>query len=84
MVNENEWMLKMEALTKENLTIDGTQQIAYIFPKGYEYGGQKGDCSFFVIPIRHGDVWYELHGVGDAKTVTDTYKEILSSFRFTK
>jgi hypothetical protein len=83
-INENEWMLRMEAPTKENITIDGTEQVAYIFPRGYECGGQKGDCSFFVIPIRHGNVWYELHGIGDAKSVTNTYKDIFSSFKFTK
>lgn len=84
-VNENEWMMRMEAPKKESVIIDGTEHIAYIFPDGYEgCDSRTDDCSFFVIPIRKGNVWHELHAIGDAKTVTDTYKEIFSSFKFTK
>ncbi|HEY4512063.1 MAG TPA: hypothetical protein VJH63_00160 [Candidatus Paceibacterota bacterium] len=86
-----------DAPKKQEAVIAGSSQIAYIFPDGYEYcdpslydvpEGQivaaKGDCSFFTIPIKFNNYWYRLGATGDAKEYSGIYKEIFSSFKFTK
>lgn len=85
LVNENEWMLKHEAPTSTQVSINGSTQTAYIFPRGYECAmgnPDDPDCSFFVVPIYHNGLWYEIHASGDATIVNEMYSDILSSFRF--
>lgn len=81
-VNGKEWLLKHETLQTAQVTIKGSAQTAYMFPNGYECYGTKSsdDCSFFVIPILSKGVRYELHANGDARTVTQLYKDIFSTF----
>jgi hypothetical protein len=82
-VNQNEWMLKYSTSQVAKIIVNNTPQTAYVFPNGYEcYGAEPGDdCSFFVIPILSNGVWYELHANGDAKTITQLYKDIFLTFK---
>lgn len=85
-VNEREWLLKHGTDFKQTIPIARTHQTAYIFPEGHECrmaDPERIDCSFFVVPIFYNDMWYELHAIGDAQTVTNEWRDILSSFRFT-
>lgn len=82
-VNEKKSMLPYEALFTQEITINGTKQTAYIFPSGYEFcDALKDDCSFFIVPIYRDGVWYELHARGNARTINEQWKDILSSFKF--
>jgi hypothetical protein len=83
-VDAKEWMLKYEALQQDKIIIDGTDETAYIFPSGYESCEEESPkaCSFFEIPIKRGNTWYDLGAKGDAQTVSDFYRNIFSTFHF--
>ena len=86
LVNEKEWLIKMETLFTQEVTVAGAKYTAYIFPEGYEChmaDPDRKDCSFFVVPIFRDGVWYELHAQGDARAITSEWSKILSSFKFT-
>lgn len=67
---------------KEQVTIEGKVQTAYVYPNGHEcYDSKPGDdCSFFTIAIPRNNVVYLLQARGDAKQVTSLYRDILSTF----
>lgn len=85
-VNQNEYPLLSEASITEKVVINGILETAYIFPEGYECrmrNPAKKDCSFFIIPIHHNGLWYEIKITGEAKNISEFHKKILSTFKFT-
>ncbi len=85
-VNQKDSILKNEAPATEKVIIDGVPQVAYLFPEGYEChmrNPNQKDCSFFIIPINHNGLWYEIKIIGEAKNVSEAHKKILSTFKFT-
>ncbi len=86
LINEREWLLKHSTSFKQPIAIGEAQHTAYMFPRGHECGmadHETIDCSFFVVPIFYNGMWYELHAMGGAQTVTNEWRSIVSSFRFT-
>lgn len=84
-VNQKDSILKNEAPATEKVIIDGVPQVAYLFPEGYEChmrNPNQKDCSFFIIPINHNGLWYEIKIIGEAKNVSEAHKKILSTFKF--
>ncbi len=84
-INRNERTLKDRAKKTQPITIGGQAATAYLFPDGYgcTVSTEDPDCSFFLIPVQHNGVWYELTGANNAKTL-DAYMPILASFTFTR
>ena len=84
-INRKERTLKNEAPKTESITIAGQTATAYLFPDGKDCKPTKTDpdCSFFIIPIQRGGVWYEISVANEAVTL-DAYRAILASFKFTK
>lgn len=86
-VDQKEYPLLSEAPVKEKIVINGILQTVYIFPEGYEClmrDPERKDCSFFTVPIYHNGLWYSIKIIGEAKTVSEAHKMIISSFKFTK
>lgn len=84
-VNQNESLIKNSAIKTEIIKINGENRTVYMFPEGYEChmrNPNKKDCSFFIIPIYHNGYWYEIKAEGKAESVSDLYREILSTFKF--
>lgn len=81
-INRDERDLKEFAPVTEAVTVGGKTATAYIFPDGYDCTDDP-DCSFFLIPVFHNGVWYEIVAANDAKTL-DAYRTILASFSFTQ
>ena len=84
-INRKERTIKNQAPKKESITVGGEATTAYIFPDGLDCKPTKTDpdCSFFIIPIQRGGVWYEINVANEAGTL-DAYRTVLSSFKFTK
>lgn len=85
-VSEKERLLKYSAIFKQPIAIGETPQTAYMFPRGHEChmaDPERIDCSFFIVPIFYNGMWYELHAIGGAQTITNEWSSIVSSFRFT-
>lgn len=84
-VNQKEAQLKYSAPQRYPITVLGSTQAAYAFPEGYEClmaDPERRDCSFFIVPLYHSGLWYELLAKGDARTITTLYEDILSTFAF--
>lgn len=82
-VNDKKSMIPYESLSTEKIIIDSVERTAYIFPNGYEFcDTHKDDCSFFIIPIYRDEVWYEIHARGNARVISEQWKDILASFVF--
>ena len=72
---------------KQDVSINNTTYTAYVFPEGYECfdriererSGQT--CGYFVVPIKYNNLEFRLWGL-NTKDVTETYKKILSTFKF--
>ena len=82
-VNGKEWLLKYETEETKKIKINSAEQTVYIFSNGYEcaFDG-PATCPFYVIPIKNGDLWYELHAKGNIKTDDNIKLKILSTFQF--
>jgi hypothetical protein len=76
-------LLRFEAPSQDKITVNGKPYTAYIFPEGYECrmaDPEAKDCSYFMIPIPRETVTVILYAFGDARSVTDVYKDIFSTF----
>lgn len=84
-INRKERTIQNQAPKKESVTVGGQSVTAYMFPDGLDCKPTKTDpdCSFFIIPIQRGGVWYEISVANEAATL-DKYRAILASFVFTK
>ncbi|HRY62738.1 MAG TPA: PsbP-related protein [Candidatus Paceibacterota bacterium] len=85
-ISRKEPGIKYVASSQSKLSINGSTETAYLFPKGYECGmadPAAKDCSFFIVAIQHNGFWYDLRAGGHAEAVAEPYTSIFSSFKFT-
>lgn len=77
------WTARNGAVKTVSALIDGKKQIVSLFPNRADCKVGE-DCSMQTVTIKKGDYWYSLVGRGNAKSYGGTYKDIFSSFQFTK
>lgn len=77
------WTARNGAVATASALIDGKKQVVSLFPNRADCKAGE-DCSMQVVSFKKGDYWYSLVGKGNAKSYGGTYKDIFSSFQFTK
>lgn len=86
-VSQNDVTAKFRknAFKVEEIKIGKTPVTAYFFKSEYsDCGPLKSEefCSYFLIPVKHGNFWYTLSAGGKITSFDGVYRRILATFRF--